>query len=698
MAYKTFNRFLKSLSIKKKLTYTLIPVILVTYLLSVGSVYMVSFHETKSIVNQQAQTLANQRTQLVDSYLDQLRTETEIFMFDTAFQKRFRTNRSTLSLSQQEELNKEITQYMYSMIISYNVYVESITLINNHLDSYNWHMDGRNSYSAYISRLLPLSDTLTELDGGILYTYDKLDQGVVTIARLIKDPIYDRKIGIFMLDFNLGFLNKMTGVRTKDQSTADALLAIADIRMPIMSGLELATHIHTHYPQIKVILVTGYSDFEYARTAIQNNVFEYLLKPIDSENLIAVILRAQKEIESAEKNERLFKVFKEHFSDNLQSARRQFVENLLFRSGVFQNADDLREAYGFNFKTYRLVSVCCRTAMDAAQLESEYYCTHLVDEYMQEAQPGIITYIFGNLVFMLWNVEKPNPYDDNEALLGFLRDLHAKARRNFLGMLSAGISQASSTLNNIQTLRHQTSECLEYMQENKKQEFLFYEDILNDTIHWEIEPQIETLTACVHAGNTAGALRYFDQMRADIQEKQPDTVYSVFLLIVSKVCLVMREYRSESYALSEEVAFMLSALNTQPDTGIEYLRKWLAQMCTLVSEAQKERSNSLVSAVCEYINTNYAQPIGLAEASRHVGRNASYISRLIRECTGKSFTQILTDKRMQEAKKLLKETNLKVNEVAERTGYMNVRYFTRIFKAAMNMSPSDYRSLSAAFL
>ena len=50
-------------------------------------------------------------------------------------------------------------------------------------------------------------------------------------------------------------------------------------------------------------------------------------------------------------------------------------------------------------------------------------------------------------------------------------------------MLSAGISQASSTLNNIQTLRHQTSECLEYMQENKKQEFLFYEDILNDTIH-----------------------------------------------------------------------------------------------------------------------------------------------------------------------------------------------------------------------
>lgn len=69
----------------------------------------------------------------------------------------------------------------------------------------------------------------------------------------------------------------------------------------------------------------------------------------------------------------------------------------------------------------------------------------------------------------------------------------------------------------------------------------------------------------------------------------------------------------------------------------------------------------------------------------------------MREHTGKSFTQLLTDKRMQEAKNLLKETNLKVMEVAERTGYTNVRYFTRVFKATVNMSPNDYRNFSAAF-
>ena len=74
-----------------------------------------------------------------------------------------------------------------------------------------------------------------------------------------------------------------------------------------------------------------------------------------------------------------------------------------------------------------------------------------------------------------------------------------------------------------------------------------------------------------------------------------------------------------------------------------------------------------------------------------MGRNPSYVSRLIKEYTGKNFTQLLTDKRIHEAKHLLKDTSLKVGEIAERVGYVNVRYFNRVFKATMNMSANDYR-------
>ena len=222
------SRFLNALRIKEKLTFTLIPVILTTYLISIGAVYLSSFQETKNIVDHQASIVANQKIQLVDSYLAQLRTESEVFMFDTNFQKQLRTNRRTLSAAQQETLNESIQQSMHSMIISYDVYVESITLTNSYGDQYVWRMDSRLIYSDFTDRMRPLAEETRALDGGILYSYDKLDQGVVTISRLIKDPIYDTEIGMMMIDFNLGFLGSMTSVQTSDLGTADVLLAITN--------------------------------------------------------------------------------------------------------------------------------------------------------------------------------------------------------------------------------------------------------------------------------------------------------------------------------------------------------------------------------------------------------------------------------------------------------------------------------------
>lgn len=488
--------------------------------------------------------------------------------------------------------------------------------------------------------------------------------------------------------------NAFDAIRIIDEQHPE--IVITDIRMPSKSGLEIAEHVYTHYPKTPVILVTGYSDFEYARTAIQNHVFEYLLKPIESEKLISVLLRAQKQIETDEKHERLFSVFKAHFADNLDSIRRQYIESLLFRTGAALDADEHRGVYHLNFEKYRLIAIHCTTAMESAKLESEYYCTHLVEQYIQEAYKNCVTYVFGELVFMVWEVTKPDTYDDNEALLGFLRDLHAYVRRNFLGMLSAGISQISETLTNIQILRHQTMECLEYMQEQGKREFILYEDILNtDAARWEIESCVDALISDIHAGNKETAAKTTACILQDVLENQPEYFSSTCLLILSGVTFILHEYKQDAAALTNPLMQSLAQEDTAKTT--EYLTACVNRAGDVISAAHRDRTNALVGSIREYISQHYCEPIGLAEASRYVGRNPSYISRLIREHTGVSFTQLLTDKRMQEAKHLLKETNLKVSEISDRIGYANVRYFTRVFKTVMHMSANDYRSFSAAF-
>lgn len=226
MKKPVLQRFLNSYRIKKKLTLTLIPIILLTYFVSICSTYFISFHETKEVVDSQANIVAKQKIQLVDSYLSQLRIETEVFMFNTSFQKQLRIDRSTLSYSQQEELDTDIREYMYNMIIDYDMYIESITLVNNYSDIYLWKMDNRLQHSEFTNRIASITEQTRALNGSILYSYDKLEQGVITLSRLIKDPGADKEIGIMMIDFNLGFLRSMTSSQTSDLGTADILLAI----------------------------------------------------------------------------------------------------------------------------------------------------------------------------------------------------------------------------------------------------------------------------------------------------------------------------------------------------------------------------------------------------------------------------------------------------------------------------------------
>ncbi len=475
-------------------------------------------------------------------------------------------------------------------------------------------------------------------------------------------------------------------------------IVITDIRMPTRSGLDLAAYIHEKSPNTAVIVVTGYPEFEYARTALQYNVFDYLLKPIEPEKLVAAVLAAQHKLETDEKHERLYEVFRAHFTENLETIRRQYIENLLFSSETPADADETRQIYGIALGRYRLVAIQCGTAMETAQLESEYYCTHLAEQRIRERLPGAVTYVFGGLVFFLWEIRRDDPLDDNEALLGFLRELHGDVRSDFLGVLSAGISSASDTLRDMQMLRRQTSVVLEYMRDRNLREMLFYEDIREaDAAGWALDTEVELLAAEIGVGSTAQALARFDRIIETSRAGDPSDLYSACLLIASNVCLAMRVYRGEQDMPSLVGPIIRQLTFEVAPESIEALRKWCEDASERINAVQRDTSNLLVNAVKDFIAANYAQAIGLTDAARHVGRNPSYISRLVRETTGENFTQLLTDKRMAEAKRLLKETNLKVQDIAERTGYNNVRYFTRVFKSNANMSPNDYRSFCSTF-
>ena len=128
------------------------------------------------------------------------------------------------------------------------------------------------------------------------------------------------------------------------------------------------------------------------------------------------------------------------------------------------------------------------------------------------------------------------------------------------------------------------------------------------------------------------------------------------------------------------------------------LHQWFFQLHLYrLNQKRGASGNGLIQQIYKYLNDNFSQPIGLTNVSEHVNRNPSYISRFIKQATGRKFSEILVELRLEEAKKLLRSSNLKITQIAEQVGYPNLQYFTRVFTGQMNMTPAEYRKITTYF-
>lgn len=237
-------------------------------------------------------------------------------------------------------------------------------------------------------------------------------------------------------------------------------LVLTDICMPQKSGIELAAHIAERYPQTVVIMITGFSDFQYTKAAIKYGVFDYILKPVSRDNLYEVISKAAKKISEAGRKEELQSIFQKYFSENRSHIRRQHFENLLFRripdTGNIREDELLRFGQG----AFRLVAMQPCHLDEALSPEGEYYVTAYLQKYILRKLPDTAASTFGNIMYWIWNVEPPDPFDDNGRLVQFLNELQKDVEKRFFCRLSIGISNQSEKQQDMYLLRKQTLEAI----------------------------------------------------------------------------------------------------------------------------------------------------------------------------------------------------------------------------------------------
>ena len=476
---------------------------------------------------------------------------------------------------------------------------------------------------------------------------------------------------------------------------------LSDIRMPQKSGLELARYVYENNLPSKLILITGFSDFEYAKAGIAYHVFDYILKPVDEEATISVIYKALHQYTEEQKHRQLYESFQNYYASHQEEIRRQMIQRLLFHPLSLELQKFIKDEnlLDFPFQYYELIGCRHHPSAKSPSLKTELFISYALEDcFVSVFGKSSLLYSHGDTLFCI----APLPHRQREnldALHDRLEQSMEEFGRQYHQHIKLGISRTGSSLPELDQLREQVSICLNYPQ-IRCGTAVYYEDLpMAFNKYLTVNSQIGEIIRLLQEKNrniffeSASSFLSFTAKYGEQFRKQ------AINLLLCNLSLCLNGLGLDPSLLgriNQEIGFHLENLDSFSRSQ-EPLLSWLGSLYDEIAIVDNQSDNALVKQIKNFIYHNFDKPLGLTEIAHHFQRNPSYISRLIKQTTGRNLTQIITEIRISQAKTLLKNSNLKISHIAQKTGYPNQQYFNRIFTEREGMSPSDYRKITQTF-
>ena len=481
-------------------------------------------------------------------------------------------------------------------------------------------------------------------------------------------------------------------------------IVITDICMPDMDGLELTERIRQMDSGIRVILLTGFAEFEYARKAIQAGAFDYLLKPLNPDKLQEVLERAEKEREK----ERILRTQHEKMKRQLDMTLPAYMEKLM-NQWVYGYASQTelaevekvipagKEGFVIAVHLPGLAKKQAEAEQDGNDLNNRitwwmrglmdplWHCLSFFSNVMQDTMITIVVRKDTGGV-------KPDESSAGRLLTRMETEAAASFPKEETGIteFQLGIGRLQhDLLNSIEDCYASAVEVLQYFFYFPEVQMLRAEFILThrtERIGISLTEE-ELLKDALKKGRAPEARRSFGAIAERCLAAgypPPSHFKSVFENLLHHTAL----------SLPSKQKFIYAPVQEEQDTCETFLRQaenWLDILAEEASCGKRERKEIFTEKLKAYLKLHYREEVSLDDLAAYFDLTPAYCSTLIREAAGSNFSRLLLEVRVRKAKELLKETNLKIYEIAEQTGYGDVKYFNRIFKRETGVTPARYR-------
>lgn len=482
---------------------------------------------------------------------------------------------------------------------------------------------------------------------------------------------------------------------------------MTDIKMPFMDGLELGKKLVELMPSTKIIVFSGCDDFEYAHQAIKINVVEYVLKPINSIELVDVLKRLKLQLDKEYEEKRNLETLYKHYVESLPVIREQFLVGVLEGRISDSQWKEQAENLGIDFKCYYL-SVALLRADGMLSLENEIdnqaiqkeptlipiSIKKIVDENMDKYS-RFISLIYSDMVVVIGN------FADKEDTLLFIKGINevCKTYERIMNLtISAGIGYTYTKPSEIRFSYRSAQNALDYRFILGKGKAIYIDDVEPDnSIQLQLDEQEERsmLNAIKISSEEEITIAIENLFRKFKDLLLPFNQYRIYLMeIMTSILKLVQAYNLDVEEIFGENFNCYSYL--EAFDSIDEVQKWITCKAIKVNDyIKKERINSsmlLVEKAKQYIKENYMDyDVSVEKLCSKLHVSPTYFSTIFKKETGESFVNYLTTIRLEEAVKLLNTTDDKTYIISEKVGYPEANYFSYVFKKKFGVSPSKYR-------
>lgn len=477
-------------------------------------------------------------------------------------------------------------------------------------------------------------------------------------------------------------------------------VVMTDIKMPYMDGMELSRHIKTEFPATKILLFTGFDEFEYAKEAVHMEVEEYILKPVNSVDLTNVFTQMKIKLDQEISEKRNTETLKKYYMESLPILQTNFYSTLIEGRVQKENLERYLSDYQILFEgPYYCCLVIHASEGNAPEDIQPLLLLTAVQKQAQERlgekwKAKCFSYLGKTiLIVQLKSKNEVSELTDD-------CDRFCKYVQRMLGVdVTVGVGKMCESILDLSQSYASAREAVSYR--------VIYGAVRAINIQ-EIAPQEMERSESVDSTELANLFKIIRLSTTEKIEKAVDR-YLEHISVPSKSLqqhhidimeLVSALYK---FAMNNDIAMeefggdMRRLYTRLLDFEPELLRNWLINISRSFSEdlvnARSRSTKSFVLKAKEYVHNNYQdEELSLDHICEILGMSNSYFSTIFKKETGTAFTTYLTDYRMNEASRLLVETNEKSYIIAKKVGYTDPNYFSYVFKRKFGVSPSKYRT------